>query len=103
MKKAKIKRAPSTFEMEMLNPERKKRFEEKYSKLLLQEALLKVMAENSMSIRDLARESGLSKSIVQGVRSGEKENLTLASLGNIFHVYGYSIVAKKGKKELILA
>lgn len=102
-KKKPAKKARSTFDRMMEDPEFKKRFEEGYREFLLSELLIDLMNDEKVSVRKLAKEAGLSTTIVQGIRSGERKNVTLNSVGNIFQAMGWKLVAKKGRKEMVLA
>lgn len=103
MKKAKNKKAPSTFELEMKNSKFKKKFDEEYEHFLLSELLLELMEKEKVSVRNLSKESGVSTSIIQGLRTGDKRNLTINSLTHLLHALGWKLVAKKGRKEYTLA
>jgi DNA-binding Xre family transcriptional regulator len=87
----------------MQDPERKKRFDEEYRKFLLSELLIDLMDDEHISVRELAKSAGVSTSIVQGIRSGTRKNVTMNSVGSIFHAMGWELIAKKGKKEMVLA
>ena len=67
----------STYEELMQNPEFKKKHEESYRELVLSELLLAIMAEDKISIRSLAKQAGISPAIIQDIRSGKRDNLTL--------------------------
>ena len=53
------------------------------------------MEEDHVSVRKLAKAAGISPSIIQDIRSGKKENLTLKSFSNIAAALGYGIVLEK--------
>jgi len=48
----------------------KKAFDEGYKELLLSELVLASMAKDTKSVRQLAGELGLSKTVIQNLRSG---------------------------------
>jgi DNA-binding Xre family transcriptional regulator len=87
----------------MADPEFKKEYEEGYREFLLSELLIDLMNNENVSVRKLAKEAGLSTTIVQGIRSGTRKNVTLNSVGNIFQAMGWKLIAKKGRKEMVLA
>jgi hypothetical protein len=60
----------STFERKMMNPKFKKAFEEGYKKLLFSELMVSIMEGDDVSIRNLAKEAKISKSVIQNLRSG---------------------------------
>ena len=98
----KDKKKLSTFDKMMQDPKRKKVFEEGYREFLLSELLIDLMDDEHVSVRELAKEAGLSTAIVQGIRSGTRKNVTLNSVGSIFQAMGWQLVAKKGRKQRVL-
>ena len=96
-------KATSTFERLMKDPGRRKRYEEGYREFLLSEVLVELMESEGATVRKLAKTADLSPTIVQGIKSGKRQQVTLASVSSILHALGFSLVAKKGKKEFVLA
>lgn len=94
------KKAQTTYErhIQKMTPERKKQFDEGYRDLVLSEMLIALMKEDDVSVRALAREAGLSSAIIQGVRSGTKQNITLQSFLKIMNALGCSLIVKKDKQ-----
>ena len=91
----KIKTGLSTYERLIKNPKRKAKIEKEYKQLLLSELLIALMEEDNVSVRKLAKAAGISPSIIQDIRSGKKENITLKSFSNIAAALGYAIVLEK--------
>lgn len=91
------KKILSTYERLAQDPARKKKMDEEYQELLLSELIIALMEEDHISVRKLAEAAGLSPSIVQDIRSGKKDNLTLRSFANIISALGYSIVLEKSQ------
>ncbi|BBI16289.1 helix-turn-helix domain-containing protein [Neochlamydia sp. S13] len=89
------KKVLSTHERLAQDPAHKKRIGEEHQELLLSELIIALMEEDHISVRKLAKVAGLSPSIVQDIRSGKKDNLTLISFANIISALGYSIVLEK--------
>lgn len=91
------KKIKSTVEefVESLTPEQKKEFDKEYKEFLISEMILAAMEEDSISVRALAKEAGVSPTIVQGVRSGERENVSLKSIIKILKALGYNLAAEK--------
>ncbi len=85
----------TTYERLTKNPVRKAKIEKEYKQLLLSELLISLMEEDHVSVRKLAKAAGISPSIIQDIRSGKKENMTLKSFSNIAAALGYGIVLKK--------
>ena len=91
------KKVLSTYERLAQDQACKKRIDEEYQELLLSELIMALMEEDHISVRKLAEAAGLSPSIVQDIRSGKKDNLTLRSFTNIVSALGYSIVLEKSQ------
>ncbi len=97
MKHAKDK-PMSTYDELMLDPEFKKKHEKSYRELVLSELLLAIMAEDKISIRSLAQQAGISPTIIQDIRSGKRDNLTLKTFSSLIDVLGYNLVLEKRGK-----
>lgn len=76
-----------------------KDLKKKYREFVLSELLLAIMEEDHVSIRKLAREAGVSPSLIQDLRSGKKDNLTFKSFSQIVEALGYDIVLEKHNKR----
>ena len=85
----------TTYDRLIQDPKRKAKIEKEYRELLLSELLIALMEEDHVSVRKLATAAGISPSIVQDIRSGKKENITLKSFSNIAAALGYGIVLEK--------
>jgi len=53
------------------------------------------MEADNISVRALAKEAGVSPTIVQEVRSGQRENVSLKSILKILKALGYNLAAEK--------
>jgi hypothetical protein len=91
----------STFERKMKNPKFKKAFEEGYKKLLFSELMISIMDGDDVSIRALAKESKLSKSVIQNLRSGKQHDIKVSNLIKIAHAFGYELILEKGDERLM--
>jgi len=89
------KKQLSTFDEFMKDPVQKKKFDKEYNKFLLSEFLLEAMEENHISVRKLAEKSGVSPSIIQGIRSEKTSNVTFNTLTSIFTALGYRMIVEK--------
>ena len=54
----------STFEREMLDPDFKEQFDKEYNEFLLSETIKELMESGHKSVRKLAKESGLSPTVI---------------------------------------
>ena len=85
----------TTYEQLIQDPKRKAKIEKEYKELLLSELLIALMEEDHVSVRKLAFAAGVSPSIIQDIRSGKKENITLKSFSTIAAALGYGIVLER--------
>ncbi len=93
----------STFEQEMQNVKFKKEFEEGYEEFLWAEFLIDLMEENGHSIRGLARQVGISPTIIQNLRAGRQTDLKVSNLISIAAACGYHLVLQKGQRYIALS
>ena len=73
----------------------KKEYDKGYHEFLLSELLLAIMQNDAISVRELAKAAGISPAIIQGVRSGERSNITTQSFFKILEALGCSLIVKK--------
>ena len=67
----------TTYEKEMENPEFRHHMGSERFILELSETIAKVMEEQHISVRELAKRAHVSKTVVTGIRSGRRKNITL--------------------------
>ena len=96
----KPKKTLSTFEREMKNPRFKKAFEKQYKEFLLSELLIAIMEEDEISVRDLAKEVGISPTVIQKLRTGKQEDLKISNFVNIVQVCGYKVILEKNDERI---
>ena len=92
----------STFDRIMSDSEQKKRFEKEYVQFLFSELLLEAMDEEHISVRALSKESGVSTSVIQNMRSMKPTNITIKTMASLLKPLGYQLAATKGRKTVIL-
>jgi DNA-binding Xre family transcriptional regulator len=92
----------STFDRIMKDRARRQRFERKYQSFLLSELIHALMEQETKSVRALAREVGVSPTVIQDIRSGERSNVTLRNFVGIVGALGGQVTVRKGKKEMVL-
>lgn len=100
MGKANGKKYKSTYEREMANPRMRQLIEEETRAVAIQELMLALMAEDEVSVRALAKLAGISKTVIQDLRSGHKKNPTIQNFTNIIHALGAQLQVTKGKRVL---
>ena len=96
----KPKKAMSTFEREMKNARFKKEFEKSYKEFLLSELIIAFMEKDELSVRNLAREVGLSPTIIQNIRSGKQEDLKISNFVSIVNFCGYKVILEKDEERI---
>lgn len=96
------KKSLSTFEREMLDPDFKEQFDKEYTEFLLAETIRELMESAHKSVRKLAKESGLSPTAIQNIRSGLQDDMKLSNFLTISHACGYHLVLEKDDKRIPL-
>ena len=85
----------STFEKEMKDPHFKSEFEKEYQEFLISEFLIEAMDEEHISVRNLAKETGVSASMIQKLRSGKNTNISINKLVSLISALHYRIKIEK--------
>lgn len=94
-----MKKNKSTYDEFIQDEKQKALLDQEYHDLLISELVIASMEENKISVRKLAAEAGVSPTIVQGIRSGEKTNINYRTLSKVMGVLGYEIAfVPKNKK-----
>lgn len=96
-KKISKKKVLSTHDefIQSMTSAQKKEYDAGYHEFLLSELLLAIMKNDAVSVRELAKAAGISAAIIQGVRSGAKQNITTQSFFKILQALGCSLMVKK--------
>lgn len=94
------KKTLSTYEREMKNARFKKAFDKSYKEFLLSELLIAIMEEDEISVRELAKEVGLSPTIIQKIRSGKQDDLKISNFVSIVGVCGYKVILEKNDERI---
>lgn len=95
------KKAKTTHDifLESMSASERKEYEEGYRDFLLSELLIAIMKDDAVSVRELAKAAGLSPAVIQGIRSGGKQNITTQSFFKIMQALGCSVIVKKNKNS----
>lgn len=96
------KKSESTYDRIMRDRKRKERFAQRYAEFLLSEIVLGLMEQEKISIRELAREVGVSPSVIQDIRSGKRKNITVKNLVGIASALGAKVVIQKDEQAFPL-
>jgi transcriptional regulator with XRE-family HTH domain len=86
------KKAKSTYDEFIEDDEQKDLLDKEYKELLLSELLIAAMEHDHISVRKLASAAGVSPTIIQGLRSGSRANITVDTLSKILDAVGYQII-----------
>lgn len=102
--KVKTTRVKSDYDkfMETLTPKELEKYKQEYKEFLLSEMVLAAMEEDDISVRKLAKAAGVSPTVVQGIRSGNNQNITMNSFVKILSALGCSIVIEKNGNRIPL-
>ena len=60
------------------------------------------MAEDNKSVRALADELGVSKTVIQNIRSGKQTDMKLSNFLKMTHAYGFNVVLEKGTQRIAI-
>ena len=96
------KKLLSTYEREMKNTCFKKAFDKSYKEFLLSELLIAMMKEDEVSVRELAKEVGLSPTIIQKIRSGKQDDLKITNFVSIVNACGYKLILEKNDERIVI-
>jgi len=98
-----MNKVPSTFDRVMADSDQKEKFEKEYVQFLFSELLLEAMNEEHVSVRALSKQSGVSTSVIQNMRSMKPSNVTIKTMASLLKPLGYELVATKGDKTVKLS
>ncbi len=93
------KKTKSTVERFFEDKEQKEIFDKEHKEFLLSELIIALMEEDNVSVRKLAEVANVSPTIIQELRSGKKNNPTLATFASIADALGYTLALKKKGKD----
>lgn len=92
----------STYERKMQDKKFKAAYDKHYRELLFSELLISIMEEDEKSVRNLAKEVGISPSVIQDLRSGKQQDIKVSNLIRIVEALGYQVILQKGEEKLAL-
>ena len=96
------KKVLTTYEtfLQSLTSKQRKQFDKERKEFLISEMILAAMEHDDISVRKLAKLAKVSPTIIQGIRSGTRKNVTVKTLSRILNVLGYSLIIEKGDLRL---
>ena len=92
------KKIKSTYDRLTTDPKRRKNIEKEYQALILSELLHAAMQRDALSVRELAREAGVSPTIVQEIKTGKRTNLNLNTVNRLLNAVDYEITYQPIRK-----
>src|SRR5438552_10131216 len=101
MAKTKTRKPTSSIGRWMRKPSFKAAVAREYKGLMLSELVLAIMAQDSKSVRELAEQLGVSKTVIQNLRSGEQSDMKLSNFVKLTHAYGYDLVLEKEGQRIV--
>lgn len=99
---AKKKKTESSYDEFMKDPKWRQRFEEQYGQFLLSEIILGLMEQEKITVRALARLVGVSPTVINGLRTGTRTNLTFKNFLGLVSALGAKVKLEKGKSTYSL-
>lgn len=97
-----LRKFKSDYDEFVSEPKRSKLVEKEYKELCLSEIVLGLMEQSAISVRELAKEVGVSPTVIQGIRSGKHANITLSTLFELTSALGAKIKLEIGDKTITL-
>jgi transcriptional regulator with XRE-family HTH domain len=96
------KKVSTTYDafLKKLTTKQRKQFDKERKEFLISEMILAAMEHDLISVRKLAKLAGVSPTIIQGIRSGTRKNVTVKTFSKILNILGYSLVIEKGDLRL---
>jgi transcriptional regulator with XRE-family HTH domain len=86
----------TTFDKFITNdPKEKALFDKEYSDFLLSEFILEKMEEEHISVRTLAKNAGVSPTVIQKIRGKNAERINYKTFSNVLNSLGYRISIEK--------
>jgi len=91
-------KAITTFERHMKSPAFRAAFEREAAALEVSEFIAKKMIEREISVRKLAALSGISATVIQGIKSGSRKNIEYNTLRPLVAALGCRITFTESTK-----
>ena len=77
------------------NLKEREKFDREYADFLLSEFVLEKMEQENISVRALAKEAGVSPTIIQKIRSKDAEKINYRTFSSVLHSLGNKINIEK--------
>ena len=86
----------------MADPEIKEHFDKDYKNFVLSELILALMENDGKSVRELAKEVGLSPTVIQNIKSGKQQDMKIKNFVSIAHACGYHILLMNEQEKILV-
>lgn len=97
-----VKKLKTTFDKWMTDPEVKKHFDREYKDFVLSELIAALMENDGKSVRELAKEVGVSPTVIQNLRSGKQQDMKVKNFVNIAHACGYHLFLVNAQEKILV-
>ena len=92
------KKIKSTYDKITSDPKRKERISREYQVLLISELIHAAMEKDAVTVRELAKEAGVSPTIIQELKTGKRKNVTLHTANRVLNAIGYQVLFEAFRK-----
>jgi len=92
----------TTFDKWMENENIKKQFKKERKELFLSELIIALMEDDHKSVRALSKETDLSPSVIQNLRSRHQQDVKMKNFVKIVSACGYHLILEKGNNRITL-
>lgn len=93
------KNIKSTYDYIAHDKKRKENIDKEYRELLISELIFSAMERDSISVRELAKQAGVSPTIIQELKVGKRKNITLVTCNRVLNALGYQIAFESIKQK----
>ncbi|MDR1453990.1 MAG: helix-turn-helix transcriptional regulator [Candidatus Margulisbacteria bacterium] len=92
------------------NPQERELFDREYRNFVLSEFVLEKMEQKNLSVRAMAKKSGVSPTVIQKIRGKNAENINYKTFSSVLYTLGYqftvvplkqSVLSPKQRKKLV--
>lgn len=81
--------------VDSLTPQQKKEFDNEFRNFALSELILVAMKKDDVSVRQLAKLAGISPTIVQDLRSGNRDDFSMRSVLKVLSSLGFKVLLER--------
>ena len=97
-----IKKFKTTFDKWMADSEIKEHFDKEYKNFVLSELILALMENDGKSVRELAKEVGLSPTVIQNIKFDKQKDMKIKNFVSIVHACGYHILLMNEREKIFV-